>query len=71
MEVNKMLIQAYSDGLCRVFKDNNSSSIFEFTVKPALKLEVDKRLKVIGWRRREKWRDYPASNFSEAKLRKI
>lgn len=66
-----MIIQAYSDGLCRMFPNKNNSEVCEFTVGVPLKKEVDKRLKLLGWKRREKWRDYTEASFSEAKLRRI
>jgi hypothetical protein len=66
-----MLVQAYSNGLCRIFSGRNNEAICEFTIKPALKTEVDKRLKILHIKRRETWRDYPEESFSEAKLRFI
>lgn len=64
-----MLIQACSDGMCRIFLKN--SMLCAFYIIPPSKREVDKRLKLLRIKRREKWRDYPHGSFSEAKLRFI
>lgn len=60
-----MTIQAYSDGMCRVFE--NHEMLFEFNVTPPLKERVDKLLNKIGVRRSCKWEDY--EDCSEAKIR--
>lgn len=64
-----MKIQAYSDGVCRVFEGNNM--LLEFSVSPPLKKNVDEHLKLIRMKRRERWQDYPHESFSEARVRFI
>jgi hypothetical protein len=50
-----MIVQAYNDGEVHVFK--GQIFLYSFTVRPPLKGDIDKHLKLLRMRRRTKWTD--------------
>ena len=63
-----MTVQAYSDGLVRLF-DRKGVALCDIHIVPPLKMEADKMMRRLRIVRREKWRDYKDANMSEARVR--
>jgi hypothetical protein len=63
-----MIAQAYSDGLLRLF-DKKRKVLCDIRISPPLKSEADKQMKRLRIVRREKWKDYPQANMSQARVR--